>query len=133
MIPSNESRARDKSGYKVLRPEEMIQRFYTKFPEKITEKIDSVYDQIKDVQTQLLGADFNSPTRYSSKYRNAYARFGDAVDEYRTLLNSFGNRSADDLKNANRYDFIYRGLSNQLSTIKKDLADVLNYLGEAEE
>lgn len=128
MTPSNESRARDKSGYKVPKPEEMIQRFYTKFPEKITDKIDDVYAQIKDMQSVLLDADFNSPTRYSSKYRNAYTRFGDAVDEYRQLLNSFGKSDGSESK----YDRYYNSFASQISSIKHNLADVADYLNEIE-
>ena len=128
MTPSNESRARDKSGYKVPSPEEMIQRFYTKFPEKITDKIDEVYAQIKDMQSVLVDADFNSPTRYSSKYRNAYTRFGDAVDEYRQLLNSFRKSDSSDRK----YNRFYNSFASQISSIKRNLADVADYLNEIE-
>ena len=128
MTPSNESKARDKSGYKVPKPEEMIQRFYTKFPEKITDKIDEVYAQIKDMQSVLLDADFNSPTRYSSKYRNAYTRFGDAVDEYRQLLNSFGKSDGSESK----YDRYYNSFASQISSIKHNLADAADYLNEIE-
>jgi len=133
MTPSDESRARDKSGYKVPRPEEMIQRFYTKFPERITDKIDSVYNQIKDTQSMLTEVDFNSPVRYSSKYRNAYTRFGEAVDEYRQLLNSFGESQTSDFKRYGREDFIYSGLANSIRSIKSDLADVEKYLNESED
>lgn len=131
LIPSNESRARDKSGYKVPRPEDMIARFYSKFPEKMTERVNSVYEMIRDVQNELMQSDFNSPTRYSNKFRNAYTRFGDAVDQYRTLLNGmrsgeYDSRSWDAEYGAGRF-------SGALKSIKSDLADVREYLAEVEQ
>lgn len=130
ITPSNESRARDKSGYKVPRPEEMIARFYSKFPEKMTSRIENAYDELKAAQSELMQADFNSPTRYSSKFRNAYSRFGDAVDTYRKILNDmkvgeYNTRSWDAEYGANRF-------SNELKSLRSDLEDVRRYLDESE-
>lgn len=128
--PSNERMHRDKSGYKIPRPEDMIARFYSKFPEKMTERVNSVYEMIKDVQNELMQSDFNSPTRYSNKFRNAYARFGDAVDQYRNLLDGmrsgeYDSRSWDAEYGAGRF-------SGALKSIKSDLEDVRDHLAEVE-
>ena len=131
MTPSNESRARDKSGYKVPSPDEMINRFYTKFPEKITEKVDSVYGQIKDVQAELMNADFNNSARYSTKYRNAYARFGDAVDTYRGLLREMDLLNKDNTAEKVR-SWEFGSALKSISSIKSDLKDVIKYLDERE-
>ena len=133
MTPANESQARDKSGYKVPKPEEMITRFYSKYPEKVTQKIDEMYDRIKDVQSELMAADFKSPTRYSSKFRNAYSRFGDAVDEYRHLLESLGEDGT--LSEAKMYrdpEYAYSHFANNIKAIKRDLNDTLKYLAESD-
>lgn len=92
LTPSNESRARDKSGYKIPTPEEKLEQYYTEFPERITDKIDTLYDKLIKTRQMLLDSDFNSPIPdyYSEEpnidYSKAYRRFADAINDYRQLL-----------------------------------------------
>lgn len=133
IIPANESRARDKSGYKVPKPEDMITRFYTRFPDRVTQKVESVYQQVKEVQSELVDADFNSPREWSGKYRNAYARFGEAVDEYRQLLNYLDeNGRIKGTGSSYMDDYYHSSFSEKLKQVKSDLRDVIKYLSESE-
>lgn len=88
ITPSNERRARDKSGYIVPSPEEMIANYYSKFPDKITSKLDSLYVRLEEVKGELMSAPFNTPSDFNERYSidNMYTDFGRAVSEYRNLL-----------------------------------------------
>ena len=128
MTPANESRARDKSGYKVPRPEDMIARYYSKFPERVTDKVESVYQRILEVRDELNSVDFRVADEYDrSNTRNAYSRLGDAIYQYKRLLSML-----DENGNLNdRYGLreIYSQFSNQVRSIMSDLDDVEKYIG----
>lgn len=130
--PSNESRSRDKSGYKVPTPEDMITRFYSKFPERITQKVDSVYDQIIETRDEIINSDFKSARRYGSNYRNALSRLGEAIDTYRNLLDDISENGT--LKEADIYydgKYAFSHFASKISEIKSDLEDARRYLRES--
>lgn len=88
-VPSNETRARDKSGYKIPDPAQRIADYYSKFPERITDKVDAIYDRFQEVKQILMDADFSvlPEDRYGKdKFSDAYRTFSDAVRKYRDLL-----------------------------------------------
>lgn len=89
MVPSNESRARDKSGYKIPDPATRIAEYYDKFPERVTNKVDALYDRFQEVKQVLMDADFSAipEDRYGrDKFSEAYRTFAEAVRKYRDLL-----------------------------------------------
>ena len=75
MTPSNERRARDKSGYKVPSPEEMVAQYYIKFPERVTQKIDRVYNRMQYVKAELMAADFNGPNNREDRREFSFFRW----------------------------------------------------------
>lgn len=122
--PSNESKARDKSGYRIPSPESMIREFYTRFPEKLTDKVENVYLQIIETRNRILDVDFKSPVEYGSKFENSYRYLGDAIDAYRQLLHKVNAVTTGESR---RYltndDWYMNELSGLISTIKSRLRD----------
>lgn len=133
--PTNERMHRDKSGYKIPRPEEMIARFYSKFPDKITDKVDRVYNRMLEVRSKLTSTDFNNVAKEwgDTDIRNAYSRYGDAVSDYKRLLYLVQNQR-DELGNLTTrfgYGEGYSEFSNLVKAIMSDLNDVEEFLGES--
>lgn len=94
--PSNEVRARDKSGYKVPDPADMLTRYYENFPNQVTQKVDALYDRILDVKEKVLDPDIiNTPHDRDEQMDvgNAIYRLRDAITEYRELLNLLDKES----------------------------------------
>lgn len=136
MTPSNESRSRDKSGYKVPSPEQKIADYYTKFPQRMTDKVDAVYDSILEVKQDLLDADFNGPfdsdRRYNdaaSNIASAYRTFSEVISRYRNLL-SFLNSAQSFRKNGMQSDYYMKEFSQTISYIKSDLKEIRDLLAE---
>ena len=123
--PSNESRSRDKSGYKIPSPESRIKDFYTRFPEKLTAKVEQVYMQILETRDRLAEVDFKSPLRYGgTRFNNAYHYLGDAIDNYRQLLYEVDELSSE--KHQGRYrdsEWYISSISGRIATIKSRLKD----------
>ena len=101
-LPSNEVHSRDKSGYQVPSPESQLRRYYQMFPEKITAKVDKLYNRILEVRDKVLAPELiNTPRDYNENMSigNAMYRLRDAIDEYRNLLadlKKFDSATADD-------------------------------------
>lgn len=127
--PRNENRSRDKSGYRVPSPEEKIAEYYSKFPEKITNKVDALYDRIQEVKVELMNADFNAPSDPYSRddFRQAYRDFSEVIYEYRQILSSLdenrqlkNNRSwQEDGYQANQFARRVRSIMNDLDQIEE--------------
>jgi hypothetical protein len=121
MQPRYMERQRDKSGYEIPSPSDKLRNLYRRYPEKITEKLDAMYDEIIDTQSLLQSFEFkNSPEDYysqSNAYSTAYTNFGKAVDLYRTFLNDM--RSAGDFSNTD--DFVMNRIYNTMKEIRKYL------------
>jgi len=121
---------RDKSGYKIPSPEEMISRFYEKYPEKLADKVDNVYQEILDAREQIFAYDFRElgEDRYSSRVSNAYNYLSSAISEYRDMLSN--------IKDAERYSSIgykmdtytLKRISNHITSIRKRLDEAVNLL-----
>ena len=122
--PSNERRARDKSGYRIPSPEEKVANYYMKFPERMTNKVDSVYERLLEVRSELASADL---TVNSSNISRAYRFFSDAVDEYNSLLSRFDDAEGE-RKLRHRYrmdpDYYTAEFSQLARRIKDDLDEV---------
>ena len=88
MTPSNERKARDKSGYKIPSPAQMLTDYYSKFPERVTDKLDNVYEKILNLKDKLVAVDFNGPrgTNYGRDISDAYREFSRVVGDYRSLF-----------------------------------------------
>jgi len=133
MTPSNESRARDKSGYTVPSPSEMIAQYYSKFPDKITKKVDRIYDRISEVKTKLLSGEFNKPISRGSRdvYREAYRKFSDVVGDYHDLFDYFN--AAGKLKEADLLDgdgYYVNQMSSIMRNISQELSEIENLIAE---
>jgi hypothetical protein len=124
---NRERRYRDKSGYVIPEPEDLLARYYEKFPNRITEKVDNVYLELRRVRDMIFSDDIISKPKTreeSSSIRNAMNYFTDAVEQYRTLINKM-----DAEGNYVGYGFEDRrsiAFSNEISKIKE-------YLKRAEE
>lgn len=122
----NESRSRDKSGYQVPSPEQKIAEYYEKFPEKITDKVDSVYEDINAVKQDLFDLNLSAPQERYSKdnYSDAFHQFSRAVEKYRRMLSEIAQKKDGDWSQYSYYSF--RELARDINTIKE-------YLNEVEE
>lgn len=124
--PSNETRARDKSGYKVPSPEERISEYYEKYPNKIREKVDSVYEMLLETKKILMDADFNRPFDdrfYTDNIADAYSEFSRAINAYRKLLSSL-----DENKNRNSIFYSRSSFGRSVSDIKSQIQKILDIL-----
>ena len=119
LTPSNERRARDKSGYKVPSPEERLKSYYSKFPERITTKVDKLYANLIDVKDQLMNVDFKGDVDISRAYRY----FSDALSDYKDLLNQLEQN-----KKYNQDNWSISLISNRSQDIKSRLDDVVAIL-----
>lgn len=128
MTPANERRARDKSGYVVPDPEDLIARYYEKFPNRITDKVDALYDKMITIQQKLTSTDFKKARSYgSSDMRNAYSTFGSAVSDYQELLYKLEESNNTSKSNSwNRWST--SDISKHVSYIQNKLDDVETYL-----
>lgn len=129
--PANERNARDKSGYKIPDPVAKITEYYTRFPDRVTDKVDQVYDRLKEVRTKLMEADFDSPVDYhEDNIAKAYRYFGDALHSYRQLLNRLdGDRRLKFYNNYGYFDEDIADFSQTIRSIKSDLNDVEELIG----
>lgn len=125
---SNENRSRDKSGYRVPSPEEMIARYYERFPDKVTNKLNALYDRILKVRVKLINADFNTPSEHgSTDIRNAYSRFGNVASDYQRLLSQIDGTGK--LKRSKwGLDDEVEEFSKQVSYINRGLDEVEEYV-----
>ena len=116
--PSNESRARDKSGYKIPSPEERLTAYYEKFPDRVTDKVDDVYDGLVATRSNLLSADFKNTDIDMSR---AYRYFSDAISDYNRLLDALKQKEAyGDIVDG----YTIRRISSLSQDIKSRLRDV---------
>lgn len=122
----NERGTRDKSGYQVPSPEQKIAEYYEKFPEKITDKVDSVYEDINAVKQDLFDLNLSAPQERYSKdnYSDAFHQFSRAVEKYRRMLSEIAQKKDGDWSEYSYYSF--RELARDINTIKE-------YLNEVEE
>lgn len=125
----NESRSRDKSGYQVPSPEQRIAEYYEKFPEKVTDKVDSVYEEIKAVKQELFDLDLSVPQeRYSSdNYSDAFYQFSRAVEKYRRMLSEIAQKKDGDWSQHSYYSF--RELARDIKVIQEYLDEVEKLMG----
>ena len=129
--PRNESRARDKSGYKVPTPESRIAEYYSKFPEKITEKVDRVYDRLIEVRQELHNYDLKSikgDRRSTEPAEEAYRSFAYAIREYKDLLSLLGEEGTL-LEKSWDPSYSFKQFSGVISNINDYLDDVERKLG----
>lgn len=130
MTPRNESRSRDKSGYKVPSPEQMITRFYEKYPEKLASKVDDVYQEILDARDQISAYDFRElgEDRYSSDVANAYNYLSQSISEYRNMLRSIKDMERYSSKDHEVDKYMLRTISQYITSIRRRLNDAINLL-----
>lgn len=122
---SNESRARDKSGYKIPSPEERLTAYYQRYPEKIVNKVDDVYDRLVDAKSMLVDVDFKNTDIDMSK---AYRYFSDALSDYNRLLDTLRERErfgADEYTTNYTIRNVSR-ISQDIKRILDDVAAILN-------
>lgn len=87
---------RDKSGYLIPNPEDRIRDYYEKFPDKVTDKIDSLYENIVKLQQEIF-----TPERIKTKsskhnsvfwgYNSSVVHLKDAIVAYQELLDLVDN------------------------------------------
>lgn len=125
MTPSNESRARDKSGYKVPSPEQKIADYYNKFPERVTNKVDTLHDRLVEVRQEVIDVDLDlGVSEYGEDYlRKAYYYLSEAIRRYRDLLASLDENRM--LKGRFRSDdWNIREFSKTVRSIQEYLDDI---------
>ena len=124
--PRDERTARDKSGYKIPSPESRLEDFYTKYPERLTDKLDDLYQELNDTKQLLFDADFNKPfgNGYSTTYSNCMSRFSDAVYNYRSLLTELKDDDRLSDYSISRYTWLISHIRHELNECKDDLANI---------
>lgn len=124
-FPSNEIRPRDKSGYKVPSPDEMITEYYRRYSDRITEKVDSIYQEILEAKEYLSSQEFNTPNLSGNSFQNAYRDLGNAIQYYRELLSLL---DTDQSVRAVDKDYYTRRTVNFLRKIKSEIGDMYSDL-----
>jgi hypothetical protein len=119
------SRTRDKSGYEVPTPESRLERYYETFPEKVTEKVDAIYDRLIAVRDEVLNPELiNTPYDRDEEMSigNAIYRLRDAIDEYRRLI-AMLDRDTGKLSNVDSWmrESVYKEFSEKISRISNQL------------
>jgi hypothetical protein len=82
---------RDKSGYLIPNPEDKIKDYYKKFPDKVTDKLDSIYEELVKLQQEIFAPERikTKSKRYDSKfygYSTSASSLSDAIVAYQELL-----------------------------------------------
>jgi hypothetical protein len=125
---------RDKSGYAVPTPESQIARYYSMFPEKVTDKVDAVYARLCEVRDKLFSFDFSAPAQrgYSdASYRNATSYFASAVEEYRNVLHQLKGANFGELSDLRYWGYTPKDFSRDLDNIKSSLDSAEKYFEAA--
>ena len=122
---ASEVRSRDKSGYVIPDPKEQLVRYYDMFPEKITNKVESIYQRILDVKDKVLNPDIiNTPKDRNENMSigNAIYRLKDAIEEYRDLLREMQSMDKA-LSDTNKYDkkILIESVSSSIKRISDSL------------
>ena len=128
-LSRNERSSRDNSGYKVPSPDEKIKDYYKRFPEKMTSKIDSLYNDIVELQQDIFSPERINDPDTGSDYGNAIYRLRDAIDAYKKLLKAV-DRETGEFKETDwgsRYGSNYFGdavneVRNSIKRAKDNLA-----------
>lgn len=124
-IGRRESKPRDKSGYKIPTPESQLTRYYEQFPEKVTQKVDALYERLLTVRDEVLNPELiNTP--YTSDEQmslgNAIYRLRDAIEGYRKLI-AMLDRSTGQLSGGDSWyrGTVYQQFANQVKYISREL------------
>ena len=101
----------DKSGYAIPDPKDRLARFYGTSAglDSIARKVERIYDNLLDLKEDIFSVDFSDfgldfeGNKYpaSCTYGNMLSRFGNAVREYRLLLDKISGLKANG--NVSRY------------------------------
>lgn len=120
----NERVYRDKSGYVVPSPEQRITEYYKKFPERITNKIDAVYEEMNAVKQELFDVDLTAPQeRYANdNYTKAFYQFSRAIETYRRMLSAVASK--ENGWSDSDYSYRIRDLVSDVKQIKRYLDEV---------
>ena len=89
--------ARDKSGYKIPKPDDRLASYYSGFASgNLDKKINDLYDNLQDLKEDIFSLDIDTyferndiPGYYStgsSAYRELLSRFGEIVRDYKSIL-----------------------------------------------
>jgi len=129
-IGPTEVRARDKSGYVVPDPKEQLARYYDLFPEKITDKIEKIYQRLLEVKDKVMSPDLiNSPIDRNENFSitNAMYRLGDAINAYRELLRTAKSVTVEDLNSWSKQHLI-QTVSSEIREISRQLDEAEKYI-----
>lgn len=129
-IGPTEVRARDKSGYVVPDPKEQLARYYDMFPEKVTDKVEKIYQRLLEVKDKVLSSDrINTPVSRDENFSitNAMYRLGDAINAYRELLRTAKSVTVDDLNSWSKQHLI-QTVSSEIREISRQLDEAEKYL-----
>ena len=90
--------ARDKSGYKIPKPEDRVAGYYSKglADDRLRSKIDNLYEELQDLKEDIFSLDVDSyferndlPGYYSTgdrAYLEIFGQFAQAVRDYKSML-----------------------------------------------
>ena len=126
---------RDKSGYVIPNPEQRLLDFYSssKGAERISVKLQSVYQQLVDIKQRLFDIDFTTfgkdyrqePDYTSTAYQNILSIFGNAARDYKMALHDL--ESCKNMKEKDsKYDITYltRNCYSKLKDIQESISRI---------
>lgn len=131
-ISWDEKTARDKSGYKIPKPEDKIATYYSSFASgNLDRKINDTYEELQDLKEDLFSLDIDSyferndlPGYYStgdSAYQELFSQFAQAVRKYKSVL-----RQVDSLKDLSEQNRV-GAVKNIISGVK-DIESKIKYI-----
>lgn len=137
---------RDKSGYKVPDPNNMLRDYYAKPGNlgKISNKIADIYDRIIETRNELLSLDISDyknigSTSGSTGYSNALRRLGDLIRDYNLMYENLpyvldAKTNPDGSYNTEHDKYMTRAslqeILKYIRSIKSDLDDIDKYLAD---
>lgn len=129
-------RNRDKSGYTIPSPSEMLGRAIMNFPQTARSKVDKLYIELQDLRDEILSFDIRDVDRknYSGNYERAIDSLSRAIGYYRTMLTQCFNDDNEfkPAKNAKKYgeydEYELQDFLDYVNKVKSYMKDARNYM-----
>lgn len=122
----NERHVRDKSGYVIPDPRDMLADYYTRFPDRLTNKLDDLKNKLISARDILFSEDLlvREDDPYDSSLSNAMRRYADAVHSYKAILNNIKHQT-EDASDPYMKAYYFKDTINKIDSVKQDVNDAL--------
>lgn len=122
----NERNVRDKSGYVIPDPRDMLADYYTRFPDRLTNKLDDLRSKLISARDILFSEELldREDDPYSTSLSNAMRRYADAVHSYKAILNNIRHQT-EDASDPYMKAYYFKDTINKIDSVKQDVNEAL--------